>query len=139
MNISIALDAPSMAKLERMLHLDFGPTYYGAMSDSVQMLENTAVDYMFSTFKAPSGELEGAFIQTITPGANEITGELANPSDHAFRRNYGFSGRTDSLGRFYPDDPGINYMGFSLTTDTDAIFSRFVLATQNVLASLGGI
>ena len=139
MNISMAFDPASMAKLERMLHVNFGIVYYGAMSESVQLLENTAVDYMFSTFKNPTGELEGAFIQTITPGLDSIEGKLENPSSHAWRRQAGFSGMTDSLGRFFPNDPGIDYMGYALTTDTSAVFDKFVLATQLELIALGGI
>jgi len=36
--------------------------------------------------------------------------EVGSPEPHARRREFGFSGRTDSLGRTYSNDPGAFYM-----------------------------
>lgn len=135
MNITMAFDPASMAKLERMLHFEFGTTYTPVMNDSLELLQNYMIDFMFANFKAPTGQLEGAFIQTITPGLDEITGELANPEAYAWRANSGFHG-ADSLGRVY-DQNGIEYAENSLAAQTQAIFDLFVQATQAKLATLG--
>lgn len=35
---------------------------------------------------------------------------IGSPEPHARRREFGFTGMTDSLGRFYPHDPGAFFM-----------------------------
>lgn len=135
MDISIAFDPASMAKLDKMLHVEFGTVYGPAMSQSLDLLESYAVDFMWANFKAPTGQLSGAFIQTITPGMDMITGELANPLPYAWRANSGFHG-ADSLGRVY-DQNGIEYMENTHDSQQDAVFALFVQATQFKLATLG--
>jgi len=137
MNITMAFDPASIAKLERMLHFEFGTTYTPVMNDSLELLQNYAVDFMYANFMNAQGTLESAFVQTITPGMDEITGELANPESYANRREYGFSNRSDSLGRYFAVDEGIAYMETTLANNEQAVFDLFVEATKLKLATLG--
>src|SRR5450755_1579586 len=68
----------------------------------------------------PSGVLESSFFYD----GNSVTSDVP----YAHRREVGFSGQTDSLGRFYPHDEGTFYMQQTLqqvTTD-GSINSTFV-------------
>lgn len=85
------------------------PNLMVAMSQSLDWLEYKAVNYMFTHFefnpRPSTGVLEGGFIHTITPAIDSLTGELSNPVAYAWRREEGFTGMTDSLGRTYIKDP----------------------------------
>ena len=85
-----------------------------AMSESLDLLEQATINYMYTVFQDPQGDLESSFYQVVTPGLDNVTGELINPSAYAWRREKGFSGMTDSLGRFYKRDPGKRYMSYQL-------------------------
>jgi hypothetical protein len=43
---------------------------------------------------------------------------------------------TDSIGRFYPDDPGVYYMSSSLVSEYDWIRKKFQWALNKVLKEL---
>lgn len=107
----------------------FGPILatelYLAMDVSLNLLEASTISYMFASFYNPSGELEGNFTQEITQDLGGIQGKLINDSPSAWRREAGFSGMTDSLGRFFPNDPGIDYMADTLANEADVIVSTF--------------
>lgn len=135
--MDIVLDARALLKLEHMEDWQPGTYYYDAMGQSLDGVQNYAVNFMFATFKNPSGKLEGNFIQTISPGINSIQGELANPTDYAWRRNSGFHG-TDALGRHYNDD-GIYFMEGALDAQRDVILERFRLAVERSLTDLAGV
>ncbi len=100
----------------------------GAMSDSLSMLKQEAISIMQDKFKNYTGHLAGGFSQDITQEASSITGELINDIPYAWRREAGFSGMTDSLGRHFTDDPGIYYMNDSLSHLQLDILERFVKA-----------
>lgn len=111
------------------------------MSQSLDTMENFAVDYMFSTFMNPTGALEGGFYQVITPGEDTLQGELVNPMAYAWRREMGFSGMTDSLGRYYANDPGIDYLWTTLN-DTGVltqVFSNFYNGLALSMATITGV
>lgn len=139
MNISILMDARSMATIGKLKDWQPATRYYNAMSDSLAGIENTVTNYMYATFKNPQGDLEGAWQQTITPGKGGIEGALANPLPYAWRRDRGFSGRTDSLGRYFANDPGIEYAEYALDAETPNVLARFLQATHDSLNDLGGI
>lgn len=105
---------------------------------SLDAVQNEAVNYMFSTFQAPTGQLEGAFYQVIEEGIGSIEGQLINPESYAWRRERGFSGMTDSLGRFFPDDPGIAYMEHSLDDQIPTIEQYFSDALDATITEMGG-
>jgi hypothetical protein len=62
-----------------------------------------------------------------------MSAALIFDSPYALRRNYGFSGMTDSLGRTFTSDPGIFYAEDALIEDRDWIKKNF---QKNVNAAL---
>src|SRR5712691_5153208 len=111
---------------------------FDAMGRSLDDMQNYAVDFMYSNFKAPSGELENAFYQVVEDTGDTVTGSLINPSAYAWRREKGFSGMTDSLGRYFPHDPGIAYAENTLSAETMPIFGIFTDAVGQVISGMGG-
>jgi hypothetical protein len=107
-----------------------------AMGRSLDDLQNEAVNYMYATFMNPTGPLEDAFYQVITPGVT-TEGELINPSSYAWRREKGFEGMYDSLGRGPFHDRGIAYMEHSLGTETEKIEQNFRDALGRTLTEMG--
>ncbi len=101
-----------------------------AIETSLQTMETTAIGFCYDHFANPSGYLEGSFtIQGPTTSGNAVQGYLSNDAPHAWRREYGFSGMTDSLGRYFPYDPGIMYLNNTLTNT----MSQTLLAVQNAV------
>lgn len=110
-----------------------------ALESSVEyLLEPTAVNYMYAQFKAPNGGLEGNFSHSYTDIANGVQAIVGNDLPYAWRREEGFSGKTDSMGRYFADDPGIHYMSYSLQENTTTITQQVELAVQLSLQELGG-
>ncbi len=66
-------------------------------------------------WKNPTGELYDSIeVQMQNPYLAYIGSNLP----YAWRRERGFSGMTDSLGRFYPNDPGQYYMEIAINDTT---------------------
>src|SRR5438445_2871023 len=76
-----------------------------AMHDGLDDLQIYTQNYMYATFINPeAGTLESNFTQDTSVSGRTIKGYLINDSPYAFRREMGFSGMTDSIGVFYPED-----------------------------------
>lgn len=81
-----------------------------------------------------SGELHDHFdVSPISPYESMLT----NDAPHAFRREYGFSGMTDSLGRYFPVDQGAYYMSITLQMNKTNVGKLFGTALDSALARLG--
>lgn len=134
--LGASLDALSMANIERMLTFGslFDPAITHAIDLSLDGIISAAQTYMWATFINPTGALEDAFEKDLQ-GTNGI---LSNALPYAWRRNEGFSGMTDSLGRFYPYDPGIHYVEFALQISEPFIETTFAIETETALAMIGG-
>lgn len=111
---------------------------FNATQDNIDDIEVYAQGYMYSTFKDPQGPLENNFTQDKAVSGRTVTGQLINDSPYAWRREEGFSGKTDSRGRFYQNDPGIHYMSETLLDKTPDIFTRYQQAISDALAELSG-
>ena len=137
-NVYIQFDPASLARIRNLLEFDLllYENFKIAMGQSLDDLEGAAQDEMWSEFINPQGPLENAFEKWVY-GWDEA--ELVNPSPYAFRRNYGFSGMTDSLGRFFPSDPGIAYMEGAIVDELDHVQLNFQIALDNVLIALGAV
>lgn len=134
--LGASLDAASMKNVDRMLAFGdyFMPQIEHALDLSMDGIISAAQAYMWATFINPTGPLEDAFEKDIE-GTNGI---ISNPMPYAWRRNDGFSGMTDSLGRYYPLDPGIHYMEFALQISEPFIETTFAIETETALAMIGG-
>ncbi len=112
------------------------PALLEAESKSLDAVQHSAVDYMYSQMIDPQGPLEDAFYQVIEVGANSISGQLVNPLDYAWRQEEGFSGMTDSLGRFFSWTPEYHYMQKSLQAQLPTIEQYFSDAVAESLDAL---
>jgi len=107
--ISISFDPSSLAKIGNLVKFELAlqKQLYIAMGLATDALDTEIDSNMNAGFKNDTGDLYST-LQQITYGPYEA--EIYTDSPYAFRREEGFSGMTDSLGRYYPDDPGIHYM-----------------------------
>jgi hypothetical protein len=93
------LDQTALGRIAQMgTGLTLYPAMRQAMTESLDVLETEAQTTMGAEFMNTTGQVENAFVQY--PGTFES--ELENTEPYSQRLNYGFSGMTDSLGRYYP-------------------------------------
>lgn len=125
-----------MANVDRLLAFGdrFEPQIEHALDLSMDGIISAAQAYMWATFINPTGPLEDAFEKTI----EGTTGVISNSMPYAWRREEGFSGRTDVLGRYYPYDPGIHYMQFALDISESFVETTFAIEIETALAMIGG-
>lgn len=116
-----------------------------ALEDSLGRLQEQASIKAFDSFQHQSfthlghrdlsGPLESNFSAEMTSWSfPTISGDMFNDIAYAWRRDRGFSGMTDSLGRFYPHDLGTYYMENTLVAEEDWIIARFRKAVSQALA-----
>lgn len=103
-----------------------------AMVDIQGNLMISAVSFMH--WKNPSGKLEQSIFKDSRVIGNWQT-IVGTKKPYASRREYGFSGMTDSLGRYYKDDPGQGFMESSLTGNMTFIEERIAQAVQTAMPS----
>jgi hypothetical protein len=138
--ISLGFDADSIARMKAIAGWEvvFRGQLFIAMQDSLDALELAAQGIMQSEFKNPTGVLAGNFDKSIpVSNAEETVGMLSNDSPYAWRRDRGFVGMTDSLGRHYNDE-GIEYMEKALAQKQSSIERYFVTAVSNSIGMLTG-
>lgn len=88
-------------------------------------------------FMHPTGKLESRFLEPLySTSLPTISGAVTNDSPYAFRREYGFSGQSDAIGRFYKSDPGTFFMARSLIHEYDDVRARFNWAVKKALKEL---
>lgn len=86
-------------------------------------------------WKNPSGDLEDS-IHVITDSPYEL--QIGSDLPYARRRNYGFSGMTDSMGRYYANDPGAFFMEDGMNSQKEAVLQLVYTAADHALQRLGG-
>jgi hypothetical protein len=106
--LNVALDEASlahiahMAQAELMLNSALLASYPSALDE----VQKAATEYMLGVFMHPTGEAETAWEQQIMSPFEAV---LTNTSAYGQRLNYGFSGLTDSRGRYYPYWPAYHW------------------------------
>lgn len=101
MNIQLGFDAPSLATLSRLTEFDawLAAVFFAeAMPQSLDELEQASQAVMLASFINPSGGIETKFRKRVS---SPWRGILGNYEPYAQRLNYGFSGKTDALGRTF--------------------------------------
>jgi hypothetical protein len=136
MDIFIDYDPASLAKIKNILGFNTAllAELEKAMADSLRDLRYHAESYMYAEFQNPEGRLEDAFEEHVY---GPFTSELINPLPYAWRRNEGFTGMTDSIGRTYSYDPGIRYMQEAIDAGYDDVQLNFEVALDNALRAVG--
>lgn len=90
--------------------------------------------YGFSKFKNPTGALAGSFTMAETSRSIEVGSDLP----YSRRREFGFTDRTDSLGRTYHNDPGQIYLMDAITDAYPYIGQRMVMGLSALFARVMG-
>lgn len=136
--MKLTISIPDLAKLKQFdgWQAVLQRYLFNATHDNIDDLEVTAQGYMYSTFQNPQGPLENNFTQDTRVSGKTVKGYLSNKSPYAWRRDQGFSNRTDKLGRFYKDDPGISFMATTLSLRQDNIIQVYTQAVSDALAEL---
>jgi len=131
--INVGWDAASLAAIERILGFEAAMTAETpiALMESAVAIEQAAQANTWAVFANPTGELADS-IHAILLGPTEAAVEVGVP--YGMRREYGFSGMTDSLGRYYAYDPGKPYMQPAADDSHDAVATFF---TEAVYIALG--
>lgn len=101
---------------------------HDAMYDIVEILANAAVGNMH--WKNPTGVLE-ASIFADSRVIDNWNAEVGSSLPYAARREWGFSGKTDSLGRYYEEDPGAYYLTNALGDHQSDLEDRINYAVQS--------
>lgn len=109
---------------------------FDAVGRSLDAMQNYAVGYMYSNFKNAQGPLEDAFYQVIEDTGEGVQGELVNPMAYAWRRQAGFVGQYDSLGRGPFSDEGIEYMTHTVEDQANVIAGIFTDSVGQAFAEL---
>lgn len=134
---SFAFDSASLRAIQRLAGFEafLAPELEGGMHTIVTNLTGYAQAYMWNTFMNPTGPLE----DSVTPDVpNPWTGTVYTDSPYGWRREEGFSGKTDSLGRFYPQDPGIAFFATTLADNLAPIRATLEAAVGRALLAMGG-
>lgn len=79
------------------------PALLNSMDIGISMLQAAATDYMYAVFINPTGPTENDSWEVDVQGP--YLAILGNTAPQAQRLEYGFSGKTDSLGRTYIEWP----------------------------------
>lgn len=119
-----------LAQFSTFLDNEIAPTLQKIGED----IAYDAITNTWAVFANPSGKLAST-IQAIPVDAMSI--EVGSDSPYAARREFGFSGMTDSLGRTFENDPGKPYLEPALTANEDKIMQAMGAAMAEAFAQLG--
>lgn len=104
-NINAKLDTASLETIRAFENYQaiLEPALEVSMKEGIDLLQGNASAYMWATFQNPTGPTEDDSWQSFI---DPYQSWLENTAPQATRLEYGFSGMTDSLGRYYPLWPG---------------------------------
>lgn len=105
-----------------------------AMQDVVEILSDAATANMH--WKNPSGDLEDSIYED-SQVIDAWHAEVGSSLPYAARREWGFSGMVDSLGRYFRDDPGAFYLTHAQQDHSLDITERIQYAAIQPLNPLG--
>lgn len=133
----VGWDAQSLKIIEEMGYADvlLAGAIQSGLDYSGRILIAHMQRLMGERFKNPTGQLASSLYQ-VKDSPFEVT--VGSDDPKAARRNWGFSGMTDSLGRYYPNDPGIYYAEDGMNESLDEIEQRMTAQIEHYLARIGG-
>jgi len=135
--LTIGFDPASMAEIARLFEFEAILTVEMAVAldEAGQIVTEAARANTWSAFQNPTGQLASSLAAVpISPW--EVGVQAGVP--YAFRREFGFSGMTDSLGRFYPDDPAEPYAQPALDDNADKVMALMEEAVARTWVRIGG-
>lgn len=127
----IGFDAATVARLSRLI--EAGPiftAYYGAaMNACVNYVTTKAKQNASQRFQQPTGTLMRGITGVVhSPFLGEVG--VGKQVPYARRREFGFNGMTDALGRTYTNDPGAFYLTDAYHDSLPFIATTFRTATM---------
>ena len=134
--LTIGYDAQSLAAIARLQDLEpyLNAEMAIAMDEIGTMLMVTAIVNTWKVFANPTGDLADT-IHPVTISPLEI--EVGSDSPYAARREFGFMGKTDALGRGPFNDPAKPYLDPALTENEDQIMVIMNNAAAEAIANMG--
>lgn len=108
------------------------PVIQQALHQGGESIVKAAQDNTWERFAHPTGALASS-IHVLERSPYEL--EVGSDSSYARRREFGFSGMTDSLNRFYPHDPGVLYLSDALASQQDEVLA---FLQQGIETMMGG-
>ena len=106
-----------------------------ALKQAGELLTQAAVANTWEVFANPTGQLASTLGIVVESPFEIIVG---SDSPYAARREYGFSGQTDSLGRYFANDPAKPYLGPALQDNQQAVLQLIDAAVEKALARVEG-
>ena len=137
MLLDIQFDPSSMASIARLLSFDLmlEEEMAPSMEEAGQIVTEAAQANTWTAFQNPIGKLAGS-IEPVMVSPMEVGISVGVP--YGFRREYGFVGMTDSLGRV-GTDPAEPYAGPALDANADKVMELMDLAIERTWIRVGGV
>lgn len=120
MDFRMSLAPTSISEIAQLVGFAalLAPEVQAALSEGAQRVAEAAQAKTSQVFANPSGALADS-IAPLTDSPFEVQVQVGVP--YGRRRELGFSGKTDSLGRFYPYDPAKPYLEPALQENEQAV------------------
>lgn len=128
---SVTLDAASVARMAALINCApiFTAYYSAAMNACVNRVATKAKQNTADRFADPTGTLMRGINGYVISPFEGVVG-VGQQVPYARRREFGFNGMTDALGRTYTNDPGFFYLRDALEDSRPFIASAFRGAAQ---------
>lgn len=110
LRVVAAFDESTLAQIAKLDNWEvrFNSHVMDGLALSAEAVRGEAEVYMWATFMNPTGQIEDSLQnQVISPTQSQVWTE----EPYGARLNYGFSGKTDSLGRHYLEWPSGSFAG----------------------------
>ncbi len=133
---NVSWDAQSLKIIEELGYADvlLSGVLQAGMGQSASILIAAMQRLMDERFKNPTGTLASSLHQ-VKDSPFEVT--IGSDLPYAARRNWGFVGMTDSLGRVGTDE-GIYYAEDGMNESEPEIAQRLTLLIEQALRRMGG-
>lgn len=136
--LSISFDQQSMKEI--VAFAGFGTLLseevQAALKQAGDLITQAAVANTWEVFANPTGALASTLGVVVDSPFEIIVG---SSSPYAARREYGFSGQTDSLGRYFANDPAKPYLQPALDDNQQAVLQLIDAAVEKALARMEAV
>lgn len=135
MDFHIGMDPGSLEEIVRLQGFSalLNPAITRGLTEGGTLLVNATVANTWSIFANPTGELADS-VYFYVVGPTEVAVAVGVP--WAQRREKGFSGMTDALGRYYPNDPAKPYAQPAVDDNQQEIEEIMEMAVNTALGRI---
>lgn len=135
MELYAELDPASKAAAARLSNPELlDPALVNMLTQTIEDMQMFATDYMYATFIDPRGGVENAWEPVVQ---STTLATLTNTAPYAQRLNFGFSGMTDSIGRYYEYWPDYHWVDYAIGKAEPLIADYFKTGFETAVG--GGI